>query len=155
MLDKDVLFEKHKEKIHCVKTRNEPLATLKGIVDIKEAPISIIYKEHLEMLKIDVIHSIYSQQEKTIEFRLFYVADNSKSNIYYQSYAKNPITLPGLKKETIYIIFEESLGIMETNCSLLAIDFRIRQGIEQEHLDNRDIYFLDYVSNFENRSLFE
>lgn len=68
---------------------------------------------------------------------------------------KNPITLPGLKKETIYIIFEESLGIMETNCNLLAIDFRIRQGIEQEHLDNRDIYFLDYVSNFENRSLFE
>ncbi|EFF36552.1 hypothetical protein EfmE980_2451 [Enterococcus faecium E980] len=44
---------------------------------------------------------------------------------------------------------------METNCSLLAIDFRIQQGIEQEHLDNRDIYFLDYVSNFENRHLFE
>ncbi|HHB0713085.1 TPA: hypothetical protein ACOAUS_001154 [Enterococcus faecium] len=35
---------------------------------------------------------------------------------------------------------------METDCSLLAIDFRIQQGIEQEHLDNRDIYFLDYVS---------
>nr|WP_240145264.1 hypothetical protein [Enterococcus mundtii] len=107
------------------------------------------------MLKINVLHSIYARKEKKIEFRLFYVSDNSKSNIYYQSYAKNPITLPGLKKETIYIIFEESLGIMETNCNLLAIDFRIRQGIEQEHLDNRDIYFLDYVSNFENRSLFE
>ncbi|WP_411161408.1 hypothetical protein [Enterococcus mundtii] len=138
-----------------MKTRNEPLATLKELVDVKETPISIIYKEHLEMLKINVRHSIHDRKEKTIEFRLFYVADNSKSNIYYQSYAKNPITLPGLKKETIYIIFEESLGIMETNCSLLAIDFRIRLGIEQEHLDNRDIYFLDYVSNFENRSLFE
>lgn len=138
-----------------MKTRNEPLATLKELVDVKETPISIIYKEHLEMLKINVRHSIHDRKEKTIEFRLFYVADNSKSNIYYQSYAKNPITLPGLKKETIYIIFEESLGIMETNCNLLAIDFRIRQGIEQEHLDNRDIYFLDYVSNFENRSFFE
>ncbi|MFP1648481.1 hypothetical protein [Enterococcus mundtii] len=155
MLDSDFLFEKYKEKIHCVKTRNEPLTILKEIVDIKEAPISSIYKEHLEMLKINVLHSIYDRKEKKIEFRLFYVADNSKSNIYYQSYAKNPITLPGLKKETIYIIFEESLGIMETNCNLLAIDFRIRQGIEQEHLDNRDIYFLDYVSNFENRSFFE
>lgn len=155
MLDSDFLFEKYKEKIHCVKTRNEPLATLKELVDVTETPISIIYKEHLEMLKINVLHSIYARKEKKIEFRLFYVADNSKSNIYYQSYAKNPITLPGLKKETIYIIFEESLGIMETNCNLLAIDFRIRQGIEQEHLDNRDIYFLDYVSNFENRSLFE
>ncbi|MBO0462279.1 hypothetical protein JZO83_10965 [Enterococcus sp. DIV1298c] len=155
MLDKDFLFEKYKEKIHCVKTRNEPFATLKGIVDIKEAPISTIYNEHLEMLKINVVHSIYSRQEKAIEFRLFYVEDNSKSKIYYQSYAKNPITLPGLKKETIYIIFEESLGIIETNCDLLAIDFRIRQGIEQEHLDDRDIYFLHYVSNFENRSFFE
>lgn len=138
-----------------MKTRNEPLATLKELVDVKETPISIIYKEHLEMLKINVLHSIYDRKEKTIDFQLFYVADNSKSNIYYQSYAKNPTTLPGLKKETIYIIFEESIGIMETNCDLLAIDFRIRQGIEQEHLDNRDIYFLDYVSNFENRSLFE
>lgn len=155
MLDSDFLFEKYKKKIHCVKTRNEPLTTLKEIVDIKEAPISSIYKEHLEMLKINVVHSIYDRKEKKIEFRLFYVADNSKSKIYYRSYEKKPTTLLGLKKETIYIIFEESLGIMETNCDLLAIDFRIRQGIEQEHLDNRDIYFLDYVSNFENRSLFE
>ncbi|MGL9894695.1 hypothetical protein [Enterococcus mundtii] len=155
MLDKDFLFEKYQEKIHCVQTRHEPLTTLKELVNVTEAPISIIYKEHLEMLKLNVLHSIYDRKEKTIEFQLFYVADNSKSNIYYQSYAKNPITLPGLKKETIYIIFEESLGIMETNCNLLAIDFRIQQGIEQEHLDTRDIYFLDYVSNFENRSLFE
>ena len=83
------------------------------------------------MLKTNVVNSIYVRKEKTIEFHLFYVEDNSKSKIYCQSYAKNPITLPRLKKGTIYIIFEASLGIMETNCSLLAIDFRIQQGIEQ------------------------
>ncbi|EPF4498632.1 hypothetical protein [Enterococcus faecium] len=155
MLDTDFLFEKYKEKIHCVKKRKKPLTTLKEMVDVNEIPISKIYKDHLEMLKTNVVNSIYVRKEKTIEFHLFYVEDNLKSKIYCQSYAKNPITLPRLKKGTIYIIFEASLGIMETNCSLLAIDFRIQQGIEQEHLDNRDIYFLDYVSNFENRHLFE
>jgi len=70
LLDSDFLFEKYKEKIHCVKTRNEPLATLKELVDVKETPISIIYKEHLEMLKINVLHSIHDRKEKTIEFRL-------------------------------------------------------------------------------------
>ncbi|EOH55531.1 hypothetical protein UA3_01861 [Enterococcus faecium EnGen0263] len=155
MLDTDFLFEKYKEKIHCVKKRKKPLTTLKEMVDVKEAPISNVYKDHLEMLKINVVNSIYVRKEKTIEFHLFYVENNLKSKIYYQSYEKKPTTLPRLRKDTIYIIFEESLGIMETNCSLLAIDFRIQQGIEQEHLDNRDIYFLDYVSNFENRYLFE
>ena len=75
---------KKKEKIHCVKKRKKPLITLKEMVDVNEVPISKIYKDHVE--------------------------DNSKSKIYCQSYAKNPITLPRLKKGTIYIIFEASLG---------------------------------------------
>ncbi|EOE6376832.1 hypothetical protein ACKO6P_002132, partial [Enterococcus faecium] len=73
MLDTDFLFEKYKEKIHCVKKRKKPLTTLKEMVDVNEVPISKIYKDHLEMLKTNVVNSIYVRKEKTIEFHLFYV----------------------------------------------------------------------------------
>lgn len=71
-----------------MKKRKKPLITLKEMVDVNEVPISKIYKDHLEMLKTNVVNSIYVRKEKTIEFHLFYVEDNSKSKIYCQSYAK-------------------------------------------------------------------
>ena len=52
------------------------------MVDVNEIPISKIYKDHLEMLKTNVVNSIYVRKEKTIEFHLFYVENNSKSKIY-------------------------------------------------------------------------
>ena len=66
------------------------------------------------MLKINVRHSIHDRKENDRISPYFMPGDNSKATSTINHMQKS-ITLPGLKKETIYIIFE-SLGIMETNC---------------------------------------
>lgn len=62
-----------------MKKRKKPLITLKEMVDVNEVPISKIYKDQLEMLKTNVVNSIYVRKEKTIEFHLFYVETTQKA----------------------------------------------------------------------------
>ena len=41
------------------------------------------------------------------------------------------------------------MGIVETNSLLLSSDVRILSGITHENVAKKDIYFMDYVSAFE------
>ncbi len=41
------------------------------------------------------------------------------------------------------------MGIVETNSLLLSSDARILSGITYENVAKKDIYFMDYVSAFE------
>ncbi len=67
MLDTDFSLENIKKNTLREK-KKKPLTTLKEMVDVNEVPISKIYKDHLEMLKTNVVNSIYVRKEKTTEF---------------------------------------------------------------------------------------
>ena len=44
------------------------------------------------------------------------------------------------------------MGIVETNSLLLSSDARILSGITYENVVKKDIYFMDYISSFEQKN---
>ena len=126
---------------------------LKQIVDIEEKPIDFFLKKRIELLTINVVNSIYYNPTRNVSIKLFNVINNEKSKNITN---KHPSLIIGqircLKMSKYMSLSTNQWGIVETNSLLLSSDVRILSGITYENVAKKDIYFMDYVSAFEQRN---
>lgn len=156
MIDPNFLFEKHKNSIIYSKEGTDSLKILMQLVDLDECCLNVISNKHLELAKFNTIHSIYFNKKENDEFvfRLFEIKNNKKSLLYYNSLSKVSSIPYFLNSEKIYVLWENKYGIVDTNCDLLKIDWQIQKGISIKTVEQKDLFFMDYISLLENRKLF-
>ncbi|STP30511.1 hypothetical protein [Enterococcus durans] len=153
MLNFYELLTKYEDSFIYVDERKKIMDVLKQIVDIEEKPIDFFLKKRIELLTINVVNSIYYNPTRNVSIKLFNVINNEKSKKYYQQASKfNNRTDSLFEDEQIYVFIDKSVGIVETNSLLLSSDVRILSGITYENVAKKDIYFMDYVSAFEQRN---
>ncbi|HFD6482183.1 hypothetical protein [Enterococcus hirae] len=153
MLDFHKLLRRYQDSFIYVNERKKAMNVLKEIVDVEEKSIEFLPEKRIELLVTNVVNSIYFDQSKEVSIKLFYVIKNEKSRKYYQhpSFITDG-TDSLLEDDKLYVFFDESVGIIETNSSLLESDVRILSGITHENVEKKDIYFMDYISAFEHRN---
>lgn len=150
MLNFSELLTKYEDSFIYVDERKKIMDVLKQIVDIEEKPIDFFLKKRIELLTINVVNSIYYNPTRNVSIKLFNVINNEKSKKYYQQVSKfNNRTDSLFEDEQIYVFIDKSVGIVETNSLLLSSDARILSGITYENVAKKDIYFMDYISAFE------
>ena len=153
MLNFYELLTKYEDSFIYVDERKKIMDVLKQIVDIEEKPIDFFLKKRIELLTINVVNSIYYNPTRNVSIKLFNVINNEKSKKYYQQASKfNNRTDSLFEDEQIYVFIDKSVGIVETNSLLLSSDVRILSGITHENVAKKDIYFMDYVSAFEQKN---
>lgn len=153
MLNFSELLTKYEDSFIYVDERKKIMDVLKQIVDIEGKPIDFFLKKRIELLTINVVNSIYYNPTRNVSIKLFNVINNEKSKKYYQQASNiNNRTDSLFKDEQIYVFIDKSVGIVETNSLLLSSDARILSGITYENVAKKDIYFMDYVSAFEQRN---
>ena len=153
MLDFSDLLIKHQDSFIYVDNRKKTSDILKQLVDLEEKPIDFLPQKRIELLENNLIHSIHFDKSKGVSLKLFFVIDNGKSRNYYQHpYFIQSVTDPFLQDKRIYIFLDESVGMVETNSSLLGFDAKILSGISPKSVEKKDSYFMDYISAFELRA---
>ena len=153
MLNFSELLTKYEDSFIYVDERKKAMDVLKQIVDIEEKPIDFFLKKRIELLTINVVNSIYYNPTRNVSIKLFNVINNEKSKKYYQQASNiNNRTDSLFGDEQIYVFIDKSVGIVETNSLLLSSDARILSGITYENVVKKDIYFMDYISSFEQKN---
>lgn len=77
-------------------------------------------------------------------FKCFTIALNERSHVYYKEKEHG---------ETIYAIFEEKTGYIESNCHLLFLELFIERGIDDIDLaleNNFCKYYLTFLKEYKN-----
>ncbi|MFS0926149.1 hypothetical protein ACFC37_04000 [Enterococcus durans] len=153
MLNFSELLTKYEDSFIYVDERKKIMDVLKQIVDIEEKTIDFFLKKRIELLTINVVNSIYYNPTRNVSIKLFNVINNEKSKKYYQQASNiNNRTDSLFGDEQIYVFIDKSVGIVETNSLLLSSDARILSGITYENVVKKDIYFMDYISSFEQKN---
>ncbi|WP_240940406.1 hypothetical protein [Enterococcus durans] len=153
MLNFSELLTKYEDFYIYVDERKKTMDVLKQIVDIEEKPIDFFLKKRIELLTINVVNSIYYNPTRNVSIKLFIVINNEKSKKYYQQALNiNNRTDSLFEDEQIYVFIDKSVRIVETNSLLLSSDVRILSGITHENVAKKDIYFMDYISAFEQKN---
>ncbi|WP_224784470.1 MULTISPECIES: hypothetical protein [Enterococcus] len=153
MLNFSELLTKYEDSFIYVDERKKTMDVLKQIVDIEEKPIDFFLKKRIELLTINVVNSIYYNPTRNVSIKLFIVINNEKSKKYYQQALNiNNRTDSLFEDEQIYVFIDKSVRIVETNSLLLSSDVRILSGITHENVAKKDIYFMDYISAFEQKN---
>ena len=78
--------------------------------------------------------------KKDFSFKCFTVTKNEKSRIYYADMEP---------QDTIYVIFEEKTGYIESNCNMLFLELFIEKGIDDIDLSSENNYCKSYFSYLE------
>lgn len=153
LLNFSELLTKYEDSFIYVDERKKTMDVLKQIVDIEEKPIDFFLKKRIELLTINVVNSIYYNPTRNVSIKLFIVINNEKSKKYYQQALNiNNRTDSLFEDEQIYVFIDKSVRIVETNSLLLSSDVRILSGITRENVAKKDIYFMDYISAFEQKN---
>lgn len=153
LLNFSELLTKYEDSFIYVDERKKTMDVLKQIVDIEEKPIDFFLKKRIELLTINVVNSIYYNPTRNVSIKLFIVINNEKSKKYYQQALNiNNRTDSLFEDEQIYVFIDKSVRIVETNSLLLSSDVRILSGITHENVAKKDIYFMDYISAFEQKN---
>lgn len=153
LLNFSELLTKYEDFYIYVDERKKTMDVLKQIVDIEEKPIDFFLKKRIELLTINVVNSIYYNPTRNVSIKLFIVINNEKSKKYYQQALNiNNRTDSLFEDEQIYVFIDKSVRIVETNSLLLSSDVRILSGITHENVAKKDIYFMDYISAFEQKN---
>lgn len=153
LLNFSELLTKYEDSFIYVDERKKTMDVLKQIVDIEEKPIDFFLKKRIELLTINVVNSIYYNPTRNVSIKLFIVINNEKSKKYYQQALNiNNRTDSLFEDEQIYVFIDKSVRIVETNSLLLSSDVRILSGITHENVAKKDIYFMDYISTFEQKN---
>lgn len=153
LLNFSELLTKYEDSFIYVDERKKTMDVLKQIVDIEEKPIDFFLKKRIELLTINVVNSIYYNPTRNVSIKLFIVINNEKSKKYYQQALNiNNRTDSLFEDEQIYVFIDKSVRIVETNSLLLYSDVRILSGITHENVAKKDIYFMDYISAFEQKN---
>lgn len=153
LLNFSELLTKYEDSFIYVDERKKTMDVLKQIVDIEEKPIDFFLKKRIELLTINVVNSIYYNPTRNVSIKLFIVINNEKSKKYYQQALNiNNRTDSLFEDEQLYVFIDKSVRIVETNSLLLSSDVRILSGITHENVAKKDIYFMDYISAFEQKN---
>ena len=101
-------------------------------------------KFFFDTLLNNVYHCCLNQlsvfERSAFSFKCFTVIKNEKSRIYYADMETD---------ETIYVIFEEKTGYMESNCNILFLELFIEKGIDDVDLSSENDYCKSYFSYLE------
>lgn len=152
MLDIDLLLNKYKKKIIIVDKKKSTLENIKKFVDVKEITIGVLTNTHLSLSVENAKNSIYKTENYTIELHLYIVIQNEKSQEYYKNIQSDTSYMAYFKEKTIYIIADNTIGIIETNSDLLMRHVKIEEGITQKNINEKNIYLIDYLSTFDSFS---
>ncbi|WP_242589832.1 hypothetical protein [Enterococcus sp. DIV0660C] len=146
------LLKKYQDAFIYTDKREKTSDILKKLVDVEEKSIDFLSQKRIKLLEENIVNSIYFDESNKTSVKLLFVIHNEKSKKYYQHpYFIQSVTDPLLKDERIYVFYDESVGILETNSSLLALDVRILTGISKKNVEKEDLIFKDYISAFEQK----
>lgn len=146
------LLKKYQDTFIYTDKREKTSDILKKLVDVEEKSIDFLSQKRIKLLEENIVNSIYFDESNKTSIKLLFVINNEKSKKYYQHpYFIQSVTDPLLKDERIYVFYDESVGILETNSSLLALDVRILTGISKKNVEKEDLIFKDYISAFEQK----
>lgn len=145
MINYDLLLEKYKDKITIVSKKRAALAVIEELVDIKKAPIEILTPTHMNFM----VEMATNHGGDKAGLQLYTVIKNEKSSMYYREISNDTTYKSYFNEETVYLIVDDELGIMETNSSRLFMDFKINRGITQKDVDEKSTAFMDYLSTLD------
>ena len=143
----DIMLEKYKDQIVVVDTKKDYLEIIEGIVDVKEININVINEIHLNILQINIENSIY-YDGSPIKIHFYRVEQNKRSSKYYSDITRDTMYKAYFQKPTVYFIYDETIGILESNSNLLINDSKMLRGVTQKDIDSSSFYLMDYLSIF-------
>ena len=149
MMDFDLLMNKYKDKIVIVDKKEPTTEIIKKLVDIKELPLEIINNKHLKITYDNAKNSIHSKLNEEIILRLYQVIPNERSREYYEDIQSDTCYLAFFEEKTVYMIADDSIGIIETNSNLLMKNVEIERGVTKNDINERNIFLNTYLSRFE------
>lgn len=148
-MDIEELIKKYHDNIVVVDRKKPVTEIIRGLVDIREIPIGTLTPTHLKFSMENVAHYIQDNSDKTINLHLYQVLFNEKSVPYYQDISNDTTYIAYFEKKTVYIIAEDTRGIIETNSSLLFKDVKIARGVTKKQLEDKSLSLIDYLSVFD------
>lgn len=143
----DVMLEKYKDQIVVVDTKKDYLEIIEEIVDVKEFNINFINEIHLNLLKSNLENSVY-YDGSPIKIHFYKVEQNKRSSKYYSDITQDTMYKAYFQKLTVYFIYDETIGILESNSNLLINDSKMLRGVTQKDIDSSSFYLMDYLSIF-------
>lgn len=143
----DVMLEKYKNQIVVVDTKKDYLEIIEEIVDVKEFNINFINEIHLNLLQSNLENSVY-YDGSPIKIHFYKVEQNKRSSKYYSDITQDTMYKAYFQKPTVYFIYDETIGILESNSNLLINDSKMLRGVTQKDIDSSSFYLMDYLSIF-------
>lgn len=143
----DVMLEKYKDQIVVVDTKKDYLEIIEEIVDVKEFNINFINEIHLNLLQSNLENSVY-YDGSPIKIHFYKVDQNKRSSKYYSDITQDTMYKAYFQKPTVYFIYDETIGILESNSNLLINDSKMLRGVTQKDIDSSSFYLMDYLSIF-------
>ncbi|WHZ33233.1 hypothetical protein QNK01_11695 (plasmid) [Desemzia incerta] len=143
----DVMLEKYKDQIVVVDTKKDYLEIIEEIVDVKEFNINFINEIHLNLLQSNLENSVY-YDGSPIKIHFYKVEQNKRSSKYYSDITQDTMYKAYFQKPTVYFIYDETIGILESNSNLLINDSKMLRGVTQKDIDSSSFYLMDYLSIF-------
>lgn len=147
-MDIEELIKKYQDNIVVVDKKKLVTEVICGLVDIKEIPIGTLTPAHLKFSMENAAHSIQDISGHTINLHLYQVLFNEKSAPYYQDISNDTTYIAYFEEKTVYIIAEDTRGIIETNSNLLFRDVTIARGVTKKQLEDKDLSLIDYLPFF-------
>lgn len=148
-MDINWLVEKYQEKIVLVDKKRPVLEVIQEQIDVKEVPIETLTPIHLQFSMENVMHSIDYVPGHAIILHLYEVPLNEKSKVYYENIKIDTTYLSYFEEKTVYMIVEDTIGIIETNSNLLFVQVQMARGITHEELADRNLSLLEYLSTLD------
>ena len=110
--------------------------------DCIELPIDMISGFFLDSLKLNVVSSVYNQDnfnKKNLVFRYFIIKETQNTSLYYEEMYPD--------KSAIYVFIEMRTGYIYSNCSKLFLYLIFEQGINEDDLEACNNYCMSYLSH--------
>lgn len=140
----ELLLEKYRDKIVMVDERKDSLEILKNLVDLKELDLNIIHPTQLEIIE----YNIKNYDNSPIKLHFYKVIQNINSEVYYKKLEQSQDISykPYFEGPTIFVVHEETFGVVETNSELLYKDHVMFRGVTQRDLQEKNQYLFKYLS---------
>lgn len=101
----------------------------------------------LELIEQNVKNNI-RYADTPIKLHFYEILKNKKSETYYKE-IENTQSMshkPYFDEPTVFVIYEDYLGLQETNSNSLYRDCIIARGVTQKDIEEKNNYLFDYLS---------
>lgn len=136
-------YQRHKSQfVIGRKTTEEFIAGVSQFVDLVPADKSMVSKDLLYCWQYNISHH-KDAAGKPLTYLLYAVLRNEKSASYYHENHMQDLT-----EKKIWLLFETTTGIFETNSAALSWDLQVYRGISPDDIAARNDTFRWYLSLF-------